>query len=491
MVDYPEIRLASIDGMDRVMAMDLPLVQSPSQAQRLAKQALQRAQYPGTFAADFTARGWAVQIGDPVKLTFSALGWSNKLFRVTEQTIRPDGVCPLVLREEDESIYAWDRDERPAVRVANPNEYNPLLAPLIAAISPGAVASLVPADVQNFQVQVFDSSAHLQWDIVQGSGLSHYVVKFQSVLSGATWGSAVTLVAKVPISATGVSVPAMNGTYLVKAVNLFDVESVNPAIISSNVQSLNAINVVATIAEGTPWSGVLTDVVIDPLGLMMSGGGNMDLWPDIDAVENFDIGNVDNGFVIDGTYDFEDSLDLGAVYTSRLTASLEVAGLDWRSNLDEIPDLDAVSNFDGADPSLWNVELQVQTSNDGTTWGPWRTFLVGDYTARAFRFRARLTSGDPYVTPILQAASVTVDMPDRTIGGNDLAAPSGGLTVSFGNAYRAVPAIAIAAQGLATGDYYAITAKTVGGFQIQFFNSAGTGVARTFDYVAKGYGVEA
>jgi hypothetical protein len=41
---------------------------------------------------------------------------------------------------------------------------------------------------------------------------------------------------------------------------------------------------------------------------------------------------------------------------------------------------------------------------------------------------------------------------------------------------------------MATGDYAQITAKTSAGFTIQFKNSAGTGVARTMDWIAKGYG---
>jgi hypothetical protein len=39
---------------------------------------------------------------------------------------------------------------------------------------------------------------------------------------------------------------------------------------------------------------------------------------------------------------------------------------------------------------------------------------------------------------------------------------------------------------MASGDKYAITGKSTSGFNIAFTNSGGTGVSRTFDYVAKG-----
>ena len=39
---------------------------------------------------------------------------------------------------------------------------------------------------------------------------------------------------------------------------------------------------------------------------------------------------------------------------------------------------------------------------------------------------------------------------------------------------------------MSSGDKYAISNKTVSGFDIAFQNSSGSGVSRTFDYQAKG-----
>jgi hypothetical protein len=41
-----------------------------------------------------------------------------------------------------------------------------------------------------------------------------------------------------------------------------------------------------------------------------------------------------------------------------------------------------------------------------------------------------------------------------------------------------------------TGDFYTLTSKTRSGFTINFFNSAGANVDRTFDYMAKGFGLQ-
>jgi hypothetical protein len=55
-------------------------------------------------------------------------------------------------------------------------------------------------------------------------------------------------------------------------------------------------------------------------------------------------------------------------------------------------------------------------------------------------------------------------------------------------AFRGLAGLGISAQGLASGDWYEITGKSAAGFTIQFRNAAGDGVARSFDYVARGYG---
>lgn len=82
-------------------------------------------------------------------------------------------------------------------------------------------------------------------------------------------------------------------------------------------------------------------------------------------------------------------------------------------------------------------------------------------------------------------------MPDRTIAEADLEADAGGMTVAFTPAFRGLAGLGVSAQGLSSGDYYEITGKSAAGFTIQFRNAGGAGVARSFDYVARGYGVSA
>ncbi len=129
-VDFPEVRIASLDGIDRIESVDFQTVQDASQAQRLVKQRIARMLYSGRFTATFSYRAWKVQKNDVVRLTVSALGWTNKLFRVVETAVQVDGQVPMVLQEENADIYLWDRDERPAIQPVQPTSYDPYLNPI-------------------------------------------------------------------------------------------------------------------------------------------------------------------------------------------------------------------------------------------------------------------------------------------------------------------------------------------------------------------------
>jgi hypothetical protein len=151
LVDYPRYRELPTDGIERVHVLDLPMVQSGSQAQRLAKQQFARNKYQGRFEAQMGARAWAVRLGDVVRLTFSALGWENRLFRVVEHGIRPDGVCPVVLQEEHADIYLWDADERPVVQPVALVPYDPSKSVLMQLLVAGEIDYANGATVESLR----------------------------------------------------------------------------------------------------------------------------------------------------------------------------------------------------------------------------------------------------------------------------------------------------------------------------------------------------
>lgn len=134
-VDYPQQEYASADGIDRIETLDLPLVQSPYQAQRLARLRLNRIRYGGgEFSTVLDVTGWRVAKNCVVEVTLPALGWTDKLFRVAEMEHRDDGRCPIILRPESADIYDWDEDESDPIDPVAGTVYDPALNPIVQGI---------------------------------------------------------------------------------------------------------------------------------------------------------------------------------------------------------------------------------------------------------------------------------------------------------------------------------------------------------------------
>lgn len=355
-----------------------------------------------------------------------------------------------------------------------------------------------PSNVTNFSVNIIGTEAHLTWTPITDLDLSHYRIRHSRLTSGATYTGAIDLLPKVSRPATTAVAPAMTGTYFIKAVDKLNLESLTATETVAIIEEIKGLNVVQTITENPAFTGSKNEVTVVDNQLVLDTASNFD-----DVSGNFDDeeGDFDGGGGTTstyGTYDFATVVDLGSVYTSRVTAILQTDRIDYANTFDSADGLfdDKEGLFDGDTTNVGdvNVELQISTTTDnpsGTpTWTAYRKFFVGDYKARGLRFRCVLTSLDENSSPTVSILQVTVDMPDRIASGADISSgtSAGGKVVNFTPAFKAIPAIGIAAQNLAQGDYYTITSKSASSFTIKFLNSSGTVVDRTFDYVAQGYG---
>lgn len=358
--------------------------------------------------------------------------------------------------------------------------------------------TLPPSDVTNFSMNIVGSEAYFTWSPVPDLDLSHYKIRHSRLTTGAEYSDAIDLVFRVARPGVSAVAPAMTGTYFIKAIDKLGNASVNPTSIVAIIEDIKGLNAVETVTESPTFPGVKVECGVVEGKLVLDTAADFDDISGLfdDAEGDFDGGGGTTSTL--GTYDFDQVVDLGAVYTSRVTAYVEVGRVDYVNTFDDAQGLfDArLGDFDG-DPNQFddtNVELQISVTEDdpaGTpTWSAYRKFFVGDYKARGLRFRAVLTSDDPQASPTVEVLQVTVDMPDRVTSGDDITSgtAAGGKVVNFVPAFKAVPALGIAAQNLTSGDYYEIVSKSASSFTIRFKNSGGTVVDRTFDYVAKGYG---
>jgi len=349
-----------------------------------------------------------------------------------------------------------------------------------------------PSDVTDFSCNIIGGDAHLSWQQITDLDLAYYQIRYSTQTSGASWGNSVSLVEKVARPATSVTVPARVGSYLIKAVDKNGNFSSNETVIETNVLAIGNYNAVASQTESPTFAGTKTNVIVSDGTLRLDSSELFD-----SAIGDFDSGTsfFDSGVTAydlysEGTYLFATPIDIGAVYTSRVTASIAQTS----DNLDDLFDArtgdfdDAQSNFDGDTPANSNAHIEIALSNDNITYTSFRNFVVGDYTARYYKFRVTLRSFDLSSTPVITALSVSIDMPDRIFSGNDIVSGTGTYNVVFtlpfySNSY----AVGITAQGMNTGDFFTISNKTVNGFDVAFKNSSNAGVTKTFDYLSKGY----
>lgn len=199
-VDFPQVESTSLDGIDRIFTLDLPMVESVGQCQRLGALRLNRETYSGTFKAEFQATAWRVQKNSIVRLTFTPLGWTNKTFRVAEMELRVDGVVPLTLVEEDPDIYV-----APAlvygVDGVGSTPYDPSLNPIIDALTApvirlaaatqiityNAYGDLEPSTQDNqFEIARINATATCNWTLEDLLGNTLTAATYLSATTGDT-----------------------------------------------------------------------------------------------------------------------------------------------------------------------------------------------------------------------------------------------------------------------------------------------------------------
>lgn len=340
-------------------------------------------------------------------------------------------------------------------------------------------ATAPPSDVQNFSMIPVSGMAYLSWDAA--SDLDVLVggtvrIRWTPKTAGQDWNEAVDILPAMSGTQRNAQAPLLAGTYMARFIDSSGNVSLNAAMIVTDVVDLLGFNIVETIQEDPGFTGTKTDTEYDATvsGLVISKDGSGNVLPE-------------------GTYNFADDLDLGAVYPCRISAYMEAAGFSPSELIDaRIELIDTWLDFDGSRIDDVNATIYMRTTSDNPagspTWTEWKPFFVGEYTARAFQFKVVMTSATYDHNIAIQALSVTIDMADRVESQRNLVSGTGTYSVTFAEAFRETPTIGITAINMASGDYYLISNQTQSGFDIIFKNPAGTNVSRTFDVIAKGYG---
>jgi len=344
--------------------------------------------------------------------------------------------------------------------------------------------SAPPSNVQNFAINVVGDQAILSWDAVTDLDLSYYVIKHNANTTGATWVNSKNIIDKIGRPATTVTVPFSKGTYLIKAEDKRGNQSIIETLIVSNIETVN-YTIETTINEHTAFSGTKTNLEVvtknstNHLGLTATGT----------------LGVSTTSVPSSGTYEFANTITLPAVFKAKFESNVLQIVEDVANYIDAgrpdsttLIDSGTPDPFDGKTVQNSNTILQIATSDDNVTFSAFQNFTTGEFSGRYFKFKALFTSADQDSRTLVNTLSVTASLKEKIESGADISSGTGGKAITYSSAFRLNPAIIISGQNMATGDFFTITNKSTTGFTIEFFNSSGTSIDRTFDFQARGTG---
>lgn len=365
-----------------------------------------------------------------------------------------------------------------------------------------------PADVVPFRVEMSGGMAILTWEKVKDLDLSHYEIRFSPVLAGATWANSSVLVESLPGNLVSFAIPARVGSYLIKAIDIVGVESVNASMVVSNASSLEDLNVIEVLVEDTAFSGGKENInfTLEPLGMGLASHPESNYFDCADYFEHPDYFLRKRGLAPRGVYTFSNApFDLGGVFACKVSSHLLLAVLTYNHSYFDRASFFGAANYFNEPTAGYGAWVEIRCTNSDPDraryasaeewegiWTPWTALHTGEYSGRGFDFRCVLETDHFATTPVVRELSVEIDMPDRIVDDNDLIVPASpeGFCVVYSPPFLRNPSLAFSFQDMLPGDDYAFLQKDRYGFCLMVKDSNGLPVTRTMDYIAKGYGYD-
>ena len=322
-------------------------------------------------------------------------------------------------------------------------------------------------------------------------------------LSNATFANSSDLNENINGATNEIILPALTGTYSLKFRDLggrfSNTEAKVELALPEMVDELQlkkfdtGTSQLVDFRENPTFSGNRTNVTVSSNALQLSNPANN----------------------LTGTYEFASVLDFGAVFQNiRLKRHIKVSGFNVSDDFDSIPNLDLRGNFDGTGSDRLKSRLQVQTSQDNSTFTTAQNLINGSFSARAFKFIGNLISVDINENIKFIELGFDVFLPSRTenkyqSGGNIISTPlqsttsPNGLSVVFGKPFftgtssiggtttKFLPSIAIAPEDMPSGAFFVLSNISGTGFTIVFKkgeNASEEVINVKFTFQALGYG---
>ena len=375
------------------------------------------------------------------------------------------------------------------------SSYNALLQLSSVATTKTFVAqgkTALPDNVSNLTVEpITEQFIRLRFnqstaiDVLHGGRV--YVRHTNRTGANATFETAQDIIHAVAGNSSEVICPALTGSYLLKFQDdggRFSPTAAKVELTLPNIADSAIVKTDREDTDSTPYNGAKSNVQYDS-----TKGGLVLIDPTANAI---------------GTYDFVDTLDLGATFSLVLKRHFQGTGFYTGDQFDNRTDLiDTWTDFDGTEANDANAKIAVRTTTDDPSSSPnytnFNDFANGTFRARAFQFRITLETADTAQNMNLQQAGYSATMLSRTEQSSLISSGSGAKAVSFtapfftgtsglGNANSFLPSVGIFPQNMATGDYFEVTNISGTGFTVHFKNISNASISKNFTYSATGFG---
>jgi len=379
------------------------------------------------------------------------------------------------------------------IRVQSINSFGGVSSPATAIFNLVGKTEL-PGNVQNLTIEpISANSGRLRWDAtvdldVRVAGKVH--IRHTNLTNGTgTWSDSADLIPAVAGYNTEAIVPLIEGEILVKFADDGGRQSSTEASVIVDFPDALGNLLVQTRREDqdtAPFQGTKTDVLYSAIldGLILDTVGTISPL---------------------GTYQFVNTLDLGASFALDLKRHLVARGFFPSDLVDSrTAQVDDWAEWDGGTIDQVNAKMYLRRTPDNPsgspTWSAWQEFANGTFLGRGFQFKAELISNNTAQNILIDELGYLATFQRRTeqsVGA--VSSGAGTKSVTFDKAFFTgttglggtnayLPSIGIVPQNLATGDYYNVTNVSNTGFDVTFRNSAGTAVSRNFLWTAVGFG---
>jgi predicted phage tail protein len=349
----------------------------------------------------------------------------------------------------------------------------------------------------------------LAWTPTGEIDVVFYWVKWTRALTGATWARATTSIARVDRNTTQISTPTRSGTFMVKSIDSLGQESDDWAEAILEAQQTES-SIFFDEAQQPTWAGTL--------GLWHRNIG--ELWlPPPPAPETVppDVFPGERGLALNqtptrvGVYGFDAGFDLGASTLVTMTGYVEGYGTTlgltmsrWTPLASAVPLASGTHNsmsnwiplamanpLATGDSQQWDAHIEARVSPDGTSYGDWFPLKSTVITGQAFQWRMVGTLYDLLTTLRAVQAGVIIEVPLRSVQGNDVALDgTGHLVVTYVAPFLQTPTVQITArQTVSPGGNIVITESDRDHFKVEHRNAAGVATANSsIDYFVQGFG---